>query len=200
VRVVARGVSFGFGLSPDGRRIVYALAPHETGQGECGDATDLYTADLRRGSSTRLTHDGRSAYPIWGPDRIAFMRVSVGDCLASGIWTLRPDGSDIRAIVARAPRTFSRNGYYGLQPVVWLPGGRLLVGVRTEWGNEAAVLEPSTSRIRRIGQYVDEVSRDSRFILGSQDGERTTLAIVRIADGRQTFVTRGYLCCPDWNR
>jgi tricorn protease-like protein len=203
-RVLARGAFFGFGFSPDGRRLVYARAPRETVQGICGARIDLYVVDPGGGSATRLTHDGRSAFPAWGQSRIAFARMPkrlrFDDCFAPGIWTMRPDGTDLRAIVARAPRVLSRAGFYGLQPIAWLKSDRLLVGVRTEWGNEAAVLETSTTRLRRLGLYGDELSRDGRLVLGSGGNEQITISIMRVSDGRRLFVLRGSVCCPDWNR
>ncbi len=217
VRLIARGGLYGFGFSPDGRRLVYARAAREPLERICGARSDLYVADIGAGSPTRLTHDGRSAFPVWGTERIAFMRMPrrlrVEDCFAPGIWTVRPDGSDLRAIVAHAPRRLSRAGYYGLQPVAWLKGGDLLVGARTEWGNEAAVLDTRTRRLRRLllhsgkaprrsaqAFYVDEASRDGRLALGAGGNEKVTISIIRLSDGRPTFTLRGYVCCPDWNR
>jgi hypothetical protein len=165
----------------------------------------------------RLTHDGRSAFPVWGPTRIAFMRMPkrthFEDCFAPGIWAVRSDGAQLRAIVARAPRQLSHAGYYGLQPVARLKGGALLAGVRTEWGNEGAVVDVRSGRIRRLIRfsgkganrttqafYVDQVSRDGGLALGAGGNEKVTISIIRISDGRALFTLRGYVCCPDWNR
>ena len=203
-RVVARGPLYGFGFSPDGRRLVYSRAPRETRGAICGDRMDLYVADVSGGVPRRLTHDGRSAFPVWGSGRIAFARLpkrlAFGDCFAPGIWSVRPDGSGLRSIVARAPYAIAHFGYYGLQPVAWLTGNELLVGVRSEWGNEAAVLDAATRRLRRLRAYVDEPSHDGRFALGSGGNEQITISITRVRDGRRIFVLRGNVCCPDWNR
>jgi hypothetical protein len=42
-RVVAHGVFYGFGLSPDGRRLIYARAPRTGGEDICTVRPDLYT-------------------------------------------------------------------------------------------------------------------------------------------------------------
>jgi hypothetical protein len=130
-RVVARGVVDGFGFSPDGRRLVYARAPRKPGEDICA-RPDLYVVGLAGGARSRLTHDGRSGFQVWGPRRIAFMRLPrrlhPADCFAPGIWTMRADGQDVRPVIARAPRVLSRSGYYGLQPMACLRSGRLLVG------------------------------------------------------------------------
>ncbi|TMM35278.1 MAG: hypothetical protein E6F93_00725 [Actinobacteria bacterium] len=217
VRVLAHGAFYGFGLSPDGRWLVYARAPRESVEGICGARSDLYVADVDGGSPTRLSRDGRSAFPVWGPRRIAFLRMPrrlrFYDCFAPGIWTVLADGSHRRAIVARAPRALSRQGFYGLQPVAWFGSGDLLVGVRTEWGNEAAILNPRTRQLRRLmlhsanvprhsreRYYVDKVSRDGRLALGAGGDEKITISIVRIGDGRPIFIIRGSVWGPDWNR
>ena len=217
MHVVARGAFFDFDLSGDRRRLVYARAPRATAEGICGARMDLYAVDLSGGRPTRLTHDGRSAFPVWGRNRIAFARLPKRlhfyDCFAPGIWTLRPDGSRLRAIVARAPRALSHFGYYGLQPVAWLRSGDLLVGVHSEWGNEAALLDAHTGRLRQLALdsgtpshrvrqafYVDKASRDGRLALGDGGNEKVTISIIRLSDGRPIFALRGSVCCPDWNR
>jgi len=220
VRVLARGSFYGFDFSPDGQRLVYARAPRERADGLCasvGSRFDLYAVDLDGGPPTRLTHDGRSAYPVWGPKRIAFMHMPkprhLDDCFAPGIWTVQPDGSGLHAIIARAPRALSRAGYYGLQPIAWLDEGKLLAGVRSEWGNEGAVVDVQRGRLRRLvlysGRaahrteqvfYVDKASRDGRLALGAGGNEKVTISIIRVNDGRPLFTLRGYVCCPDWNR
>src|SRR6266511_3751752 len=106
----------------------------------------------------------------------------------------------------------SRAGYYGLQPVAWLGSGSLLVGVRSEWGQEAATLDVASKRLRRIGLYsgkgahrvravfyVDKASRNGRLALGSGGNEKTTISIIRVRDGRPIFTLRGYVWGADWN-
>lgn len=217
-RIVGRGIVYGFSFSPDGRKLVYARAPRKGGEDICSAQIDLYVTGLAGGAGSRLTHDGRSAFPVWGRRRIAFMRRpkvhQFSDCFAPGIWTMRDDGTDVRAVVARAPRNLSRAGFYGLQPVAWLGSEALLVGVRSEWGNEPATLRVATGTLRRLAPvcarhaghracsayYVDKVSRDRRFALGSGGNEKITISIIRLSDGRPTFTLRGYVCCPDWNQ
>jgi hypothetical protein len=134
-------------------------------------------------------------------------RQHLDDCFAPGIWTLRSDGTQLRAIVARAPKALSRLGYYGLQPLAWLGGSALLVGLRTEWGNEAATIDIATKRLRPFGRYsrtgsyyVDKASRDGQLALGAGGNEKVTISIIRVSDGHPLFTLRGYVCCPDWNR
>jgi hypothetical protein len=86
-------------------------------------------------------------------------------------------------------------------------------GVRSEWGNEAATLEITSKRLRRLARcaspraqracsvyYVNKASRDGRLALGDGGNEKTTISIIRVSDGRPIFTLRGDVCCPDWNR
>jgi hypothetical protein len=105
------------------------------------------------------------------------------------------------------PKALSRLGYYGLQPLAWLGGSALLVGLRTEWGNEAATIGIATKRLRPFGRYsrtgsyyVDKASRDGQLALGAGGNEKVTISIIRVSDGHPLFTLRGYVCCPDWNR
>jgi dipeptidyl aminopeptidase/acylaminoacyl peptidase len=216
-RVVARGAIYGFGFSPDGHYLIYARAPRKGGDDICSARPDLYVIGLADGARSRVTRDGRSAFPAWGRRRIAFMRLprrqDIDDCFAPGIWTVRPDGSDARPVISRAPRMLSHAGYYGLQPVAWLQADVLLVGVRSEWGNQGATLDIATKRLRRLDpcaaqgahhdchvDYVDKASHDGRLAVGDGGNEKITISIIRVGDGRPIFTLRGDVCCPDWNR
>jgi hypothetical protein len=198
------GANVGFDFDSDGHHLVYALA---SGSGSCGVASDLYSVELSGRRRRRLTHDRRSSYPVWGPKGIAFMRLSQrqgSDCSGSGIWTIHSDGSHLRPLLAHPPRALARNGSYGLQPIAWLPGNGLLVGVRSEWGNEPARLD-LRGRLRRLTStsgtyYVDKASRDGRLAVGAGGNDKVTIDIVRLSDGLPLFSLRGNVCCPDWNR
>jgi hypothetical protein len=206
VRVIASGSLYGFDFSPKGEELVYARAPTATGQGPCGDQFDLYRTKVAGGTPTRLTHDGLSAFPAWGPSGIAFSRfpggTSIEDCSAPGIWTIDTDGSHLRPVIARAPGSLasSSEGLYGLQPLAWLDGEHILSGIRTDAGTLGAVLDIRSHRLHRIGDFADEVSSDGRFAVGSgSSGDEVHLAIIRLDDDHRVFL-REDACCPDWNR
>jgi hypothetical protein len=196
--VLDRGQFHGFSFSPDGRSLAYSRGP---GSGICDLTADLHVVRLAGGGRRRLTNDGRSAFPVWGAPGIAFARDR--GCLQFGVWRMRHDGSRVERLVARTPRRYERLGTYGLRPYEWFPGGRrLLIGIRTEWGDLAAVLDVRTRSIRRLGPHVDALSRDGRFLLGTRAGAElpNTIEIVRVADGRRGLVARGRVCCAHWNR
>jgi hypothetical protein len=204
VRVLAGGSMYGFDFSPEGDELVYSRAPVATGQGPCGDQFDLYVTKPGGGAPRRLTHDGLSAFPVWGPSAIAFAHFPGGttmeDCSAPGIWTIDPDGSHLRPVITRAPEELASNDLFGLQPLAWLDDEHILVGVRTNAGTLGAVVDTRTRKLRRLGDFADEASSDGRFAVGSGGNDQVVhVAIVRLDDGRRVFLRKD-ACCPDWNR
>ena len=79
-------------FSPDGKRIVYRVK---------GKGVGLRILTLADGSVQTLTEDTDN-FPFWSPDaaRICFTRF-VGGVNAFDIFSIRPDGSDLRRIVAQ---------------------------------------------------------------------------------------------------
>ena len=78
---------------------------------------DIWVDDLERGTSTRLTDDGRSIFPAWSLDgsRIFF---GSADFTALGLYSLAADGSDERATVLTGVRQ--------MIPFSWTPDGQAL--------------------------------------------------------------------------
>jgi len=203
-RTIASGSLYGFSFSPDGKEIAYARAPFATPDGICGDQFDIYTAKLSGGEPRRLTRDGVSAFPVWGPEGIAFSHfpgATQDDCSSPGIWTMRADGTHVKHVIDRAPAQFaSVMNLYGLEPLGWLDATHILVGIRSEWGTQGAVLDTRTADLRQLADdYVDKASHDGRYAVGSGGDEGVDLTIVRVSDGQKVFV-RHNACCPDWNR
>lgn len=205
VRVIAGGSLYGFSFSPDGGKLVYSKAPVATGQGPCGDQSDLYVTRISGGKATRLTHDGVSAFPVWGPAGIAFARFPDDidpqtACAAPGIWTMKDDGSDAKPVIDRAPILLSQDGLYGLQPLAWLDDTHILAGIRTGSGTLGTVLNVQTRKLRAIRDFADTISSDGRYSVGSGgDGQTVHLSIVRLSDLHRIFRTAD-ACCPSWNR
>jgi hypothetical protein len=200
---IASGSLYGFDLSPDGKKIVYSRAPRATTEGICGDQFDLYVADLDGGDAKQLTNDGLSAFPVWGDPGIAFSRfpsgVTLDDCSAPGVWTIDPDGSNTKPVIATAPGEVTAAGFYGLQPIDWLDDQHILVGMRSEFGTRGAVLDRKTAALRQYEDYADKASSDGKSFVGSGGGEGVDLTITRVADGKHLLKRRN-ACCPDWNR
>lgn len=202
-RVVASGSLYGFDYSPNGDELVYSRAPEATAEGICGDQFDLYVKKLAGGEPTRLTHNGVSAFPVWGSSGIAFSRFpqsgDLSDCAAPGVWTIDPDGSNERAVISRAPPSITLAGYYGFQPLAWLDEERVLVGLRTESGTEGAILDTKTKHLRRLGDFADHASSDGRYSIGSGGEQALILSELRLSDGKRVLLRKD-ACCPSWNR
>jgi hypothetical protein len=200
---LAKGSFYGFDVSPDGSQLVYSRAPEVTPEGICGDQFDLYVTKLDGSSAERITNDGVSAFPVWGPGAIAFSHFpSTGDqydCSAPGIRTIDPDGSNPKTVIDRSPDSINLLGFYGLQPLGWLDDSKLLIGLRGESGTEGAVLDTGSKKIRRLNVFSDEISSDGLYSVGSGGQDALMLSIVRLSDGHRVL-TRKNVCCPDWNR
>jgi hypothetical protein len=199
VRTLVPGTVFGSDVSPDGRNVLYS---RRTGKnGTCGSHADVYRVPIGGGASRQLTHDARSGFAVWGRPGIAFAHETAG-CGVRTIWFMRPDGSGLRAIVPRLPRELTHSGYYGLNPVGWLPNGRLLAAISAEFRNEAVVVDVRKGLLRRLGVPVDTVSRDGRWILGTASGAEYpfSILIAPVGGGPGRTIARGKVCCPDWNR
>ena len=198
-RTLAPGRYFRVDFSPNVRTVV--VDHSRTGNPACGYGSDLFTVPVVGGQPRLLTRNG--AFPVWGPRSIAFARDVDVRCGVHTIWIVSPDGSGARALVPRLPLDMSEAGHYGLSPVAWLSGGRrLLASIDNEFGNEAAVIEVRTGRLRRLGAPLAAVSRDGRWIVGQSAGAELPYSIViaPVAGGRPRTVAHGSVCCPDWNR
>jgi hypothetical protein len=200
---LAKGSFYGLDVAPDGSRLVYSRAPEATDQGICGDQFDLYVTKLDGSAPERITHDGLSAFPAWGPSRIAFSHFPAGgtqaDCGSPGVGTVEPDGSNPEVVVDHAPESITLLGFYGYQPLGWRDDSHVLIGLRSDSGNEGAVLDTESKKLRRLNVFADETSSDGRFSVGSGGEPEIVLSIVRLSDGKRVF-ERKSVCCPDWNR
>jgi Tol biopolymer transport system component len=198
-RAVTAESPSGWSFSPDGRSVVYARSAGRPLGPYCSDGTDLYIVALDGGRPRPLVRDGQSSAPVWGRQGIAFRRDRRG-CTAGGIWRVGANGSSPSPVLSEPPRRYTSSGYYGLSPYAWLGPDRLVVGLRNEWGDDAALLE--RGRIRRLGIQLEGASRDGRFLVGTQGGAEwpLTIAIGSIDGGQPRVVARGRVCCADWNR
>jgi hypothetical protein len=198
---LVRGALYGLSVSPDSRALVYGLATRHDPTGGCGEHVDLHVVGLDGRGSRQITHDGRSGFPLWGPRHITFARV-LPSCRSPSLWRLRPDGSRLRPLLEHVPRRFLSHGYYGLSPLGWLAGWkRLVLGLRSEWGNEAVVLNVPRGRLRHQHRYVDDVAADGALV-GTQGGAECPCGIIifRAGGGPSRLVAHGSVCCADWNR
>jgi hypothetical protein len=184
-------------ISPDGHRIAYDVST--ANRSTCGDSRDvLYVARPNGSGRRRLT---RGNGPVWGSREIAFARPSRG-CGITTVWGIRPDGAGAHPLAPPLPREFRTLGYYGLTPDRWLGEQRLVTLLWNEWGAEAVTLDLTTRTLRRRRMFVDDVSRDGRWIVGTQGGAEFpyTILLARLDGGTTRTIAHGQVCCADWNR
>ena len=202
---LAKGSFYGFDVSPDGSQLVYSRAPEVTPEGICGDQFDLYVTKLDGSSAERITNNGVSAFPVWGPAAIAFsISPAPGtkfDCSAPGIRTIDPDGSNPKTVIDRSPDSINLLGFYGLQPLGWADDSHLLIGLRGESGTEGAVLDTDSKQIRRLGEAFADQDLERRAATRSAAAAKDALvlSIMRLSDGHRASMRKN-VCCPDWNR
>jgi eukaryotic-like serine/threonine-protein kinase len=98
-------------LSPDGRRVVSALR---------GNSEDLWLIDLERGTSSRLTADSSTSFPVWTPDGRRLTMAAAKSGSYEIYW--RPvDGSQ--------PDELLLSGKWPYYPFSWSRDGRTLAYV-----------------------------------------------------------------------
>lgn len=203
VGLVRGRAQYGWSFSPSGDEIVYGRGGAGCQSCRWGQRVDLYVIGVGGGAPRRLTYDGRSGFPVWGSNAIAFSRgIPYRGWGRDDIWLIEPDGSGRRALTGPLPMNLIGHGITGLEAVAWSEDGtRLLVGLANEFGAPPHAVDPRSGVIRKIGDfgynaYAIGLSRDGRFVLvaeisvggpdtdsrvavASYRGDRTVLVITR---------------------
>jgi Tol biopolymer transport system component len=188
----------GASIAPSGKEIVWGRKrAHD--QGSLVEDVDLFRARIDGSHRTRLTRGGRSSYPVWGRQRIAFARVrSSGDVHHPllELWTMRPSGTGLQRV------TGTSHG-----PIEWsADGNRLLTSTSGASGSVLSVVDVRTGTIRPLtrGQFVIPLafSNDGREILAWALNPRTKPEgdLVRVDwNGRRTTLVKNAGQFADWN-
>jgi TolB protein len=183
--------AFHIGFSPNGKMLVFDNA-------ETQSKSDIYTVVLATGATRRLTHDGRSALPLWGRHGIAFARVAGAG--AANVWLIRPNGTGLRRLTRLA---------VGAYPADWSADGTRLLAAQPALANGrlfAVDLTKGTTRTLTpdIGDLVPQgLSQDGRTVLaaigcGDNPAAPGLLETIPFAGGRPTIIERG-ACRASWN-
>ena len=208
-RSVAPGYFFGASFSPDGTHLVYGRTATE----RMWAPSDVWIVPVAGGAPQRLTTDGRSLYPLWGPTQIAYTRWSRptgrhrdNDGPKYHLWLMAPDGSDARQLTrGRIPWLLS-----GLTPTAWsADGSRLLAQFGGQDTTYPVTVDPATGAQRRVGSkrqwgiFATGLSADGTTILGSDgffDEPRENNVVSVPSEGNRLTVLARAARAPSWTR
>jgi DNA-binding winged helix-turn-helix (wHTH) protein/Tol biopolymer transport system component len=178
-------------LSPDGARIAGVNAD--------GARSDIWIADAVRGASTRLTHSGAHASPVWSADgrTVFFAARSDG---AFGIWSRDAEGT--------RPATRLWTGVRHALPLAASPDGALLVFSQTSpsTARDLWALPLSGGNARPLAQGpFDETAASfspdaSLLAYQSAESGRWEIYVLRQRDGRRIVVSTEGGEHPVWTR
>jgi Tol biopolymer transport system component len=204
-RALAKGYFSGASFSPQSDRVVYGVAGSNR---SIFAATNLFIAATVGGAPTPLGSDGRSEFPVWGPQKIAYTHWKrpprKGDGPKFDIATVNPDGS------GRTQLTHDKVPYLlsGLVPIDWSADGtRLLAGFGGQDTSYVVTVDPVTGKEKVIGSKSEGfiatgLSADGTTILGSSGGEifgdTGYVVTAPYTGGKTQRLTKGQ--SPDSNR
>lgn len=205
VLATVRGRSRGFSFSGDGARLVYAVAHAD----DPAAPVDLRVIPATGGTPVRLTSDGRSLNPTWGPGgTIAFDRQTprTGDAPTYQLWTLQPDGTGLRRLTRmKVPPLLS--GLVALQ--LSGDGRRLLAEFEGEDASLGYTVDVLTGHVHALARALDtgfaaaDLSRDGHTVLGMTGapdaGGPHDVVTVPYGGGGATVLVRD-AAFPHWSR
>ncbi len=201
--VLDRGHFFGFSISPSGKAVVYS-------RGFSNDVThakpNLFLAWMPRGAPTRITEDGRSLSPVWGPQSVASSKIpSTRDPNERELWLIDPTSLGQRRLVSPP-----RGSGLGVVPIDWSEDGRsLLAAYQSQFDRRPLAVSVSSEKTRPIGRFppdwivfASRLSGDGRLVLaetGPFDHERLRRVeqLLYRGDGRKVIARNA--AQPDWN-
>jgi hypothetical protein len=204
-RAVAKGYFYGASFSPQSDRLAYAVANSNR---SIFAATNLYVAATAGGAPTPLRADGRSLYPVWGPQKIAYSHWKKpprkGDGPKFDIALINPDGTgNVQITHDKVPFLLS-----GLTPIDWSADGtRLLAQFGGQDTAYVMTVNPATGKEKLIGSKSEGfiatgLTADGTTILGTSGGEifggTGYVVTAPYTGGKTKRVTKGE--SPDWNR
>lgn len=213
--VIAQGFFSGFSFSPDGTEIAYAVAKSE----KFPPRSDVFrfpvpipgVVNVRAPEAVRLTKDHRSSQPLWGPQKIVFVKTVDGKKRKYGpkneLFLMNSQGKQVKRLThTKVPPLLQ-----GLFPTDWSANGaRLLTEFQGQDTSYAVVVNPKTGAQRPVagtgesGFVGTDLSADGSTVLGFNGGFDVGLGnnkvqTVPYGGGKpKTLVKEAYE--PSWNR
>jgi Tol biopolymer transport system component len=212
--VVAQGFFSGFSFSPDGTEIAYAVAGSE----KFPPRSDVFrfpvpipgVVNVRAPEPVRLTSDHNSSQPLWGPQKIVFVKAVDGKKRQYGgkneLFLMSPQGKGVK----RLTHTKVDPLLQGLFPTEWsADGSRLLAEFEGQDTSYAVAVSPRTGKQRAVAEAGEsgfvgtDLSADGQVVLGVtggfDPGTRHNVVTVPYANGRVKVLIRKAFE-PSWNR
>ncbi|HEU4462679.1 MAG TPA: hypothetical protein VFR75_08805 [Solirubrobacterales bacterium] len=213
--VMAQGFFSGFSFSPDGTEIAYAVAGSE----KFPPRSDVFrfpvpipgVVNVRAPEPVRLTKDHRSSQPLWGPEKIVFVKTVDGKKRKYGpkneLFLMNPQGRGVKRLThTKVPPLLQ-----GLFPTDWSANGnRLLTEFQGQDTSYAVVVNPQTGAQRPVagtgesGFVGTDLSADGSTVLGFNGGfdvglRANKVQTVPYGGGKpKTLVKEAYE--PSWSR
>ncbi|MFL5874094.1 MAG: hypothetical protein ACJ75T_11580 [Solirubrobacterales bacterium] len=179
--VVATGSFSGFSFSPDGTEIAYAVAKSE----KYPPRSDVFrfpvpipgVVNVRAPEAVRLTSDHNSSQPLWGLQKIVFVKTLEAKKRKYGpkneLFLMTPQGKGVK----RLTHTKVDQLLQGLFPTDWSANGsRLLAEFQGQDTSYAVVVNPKTGAQRPVagtgetGFVGTDLSADGSLVLGFNGG------------------------------
>jgi hypothetical protein len=203
VHTITNGSISGASFAPDGSdRLVFSRSLSLS----VNAGVNLYVSGPEGAGITRLTNDGRSLNPLWGPHYIAYDRERPRhDGPAYQIWLRSPSGGAPKKLTnVPVPQLLS-----GLVPVAFsADGSRLVAEYGGEDTSEAWTVRVPSGRAHRIlvhGQPVVAagISRDGFWVLVDELSFENAPSVGRVAEipftGGPSTVLIGHGAQASWN-
>lgn len=213
--VIAQGYFSGFSFSPDGTEIAYSVAQSE----KYPPRSDVFrfpvpipgVVNVRAPEPVRLTKDHRSSQPLWGPQKIVFVKTLDAKKGQYGpkneLYLMNPQGKQVKRLThTKVPPLLQ-----GLFPTDWSANGaRLLTEFQGQDTSYAVVVNPKTGAQRPVagtgesGFVGTDLSADGSTVLGFNGGfdpgiRNHKVQTVPYGGGKpKTLVKEAYE--PSWSR
>src|SRR3954451_7513718 len=213
-RVLDTGFFSGFSFSPDGGQLVYAKAGGE----QFPPRSDLFRIELLPPGAVsvkavvpqRLTKDHRSSYPLWGAQKIVFVKTVDAKKRKYGpkneLFLMNSNGKGVK----RLTHTKVDPLLQGLFPTDWsASGSRLLAEFEGQDTSYAVKVNPKTGGEKPVAQAGEQgfvgaaLSSDGKFVLGYtggfDPGSKHDVVSVPYAGGEGKVLAKNAFE-PDWSR
>lgn len=213
-RTIAQGFFNGVSFSPDGGQLVYAKAGAEA----FPPRSDLFRIEVLPPGAVsvkavvpqRLTKDHNSSSPLWGPQKIVFVKTVDGKKRKYGpkneLYLVNPNGKGVK----RLTHTKVDPLLQGLTPTDWsASGNRLLAEFGGQDTSYAVRVNPKTGAQKPIGKAGEQgfvgtaLSGDGKLVLGFEGGfdpgNNHDVVTVPYAGGKPKLLVKN-ASEPDWSR